>query len=546
MEVRFRINKTVALALLAFVLTSGFKIYDGLFEYSKNLEIFSTAYKEVGKNFVDEVNPGDLMRKGLDAMLATLDPYTNFYSESQAEEALLDRQGEYSGVGCRVIIRNGYPLVTEVFGGYAFSKADIRPGDILQKISGQSMRGKSIGDVSVFLRGAPETDIEVEVDREGTILKKSVTRVQVVSKNVPYFGMIDANTGYVKLEQFGQKASSEIQNALTTLNKEGKLKYVVLDLRDNGGGLLHEAVNIVGLFTGPGKLVVKMKGRTPESNRDWTTSSTSPFINMPLVVLVNSRSASASEVVSGSLQDMDRAVVIGRNSFGKGLVQNYFQLPYRTQMKITTAKYYTPSGRCIQLLDYRHRNADGSAGKMPDSLRRAFKTASGRTVLDGGGIQPDVEIDEFAGQPLLKLLMDERLLFDFANHYRNSHESIAAARDFVLSDAEFASFKEETATNLVALITKKLKEGIQRSIPDEDLAEMLVHNPSLSGTLTKEIVAKIEAFAKPLKYQLTQEILKRYYYDSALYESSFSGDPDIESAISVLHNETDYRRRLLP
>ena len=236
MEIRIRIRKHLVIAIAAFLLSSGFRIYDELFEYSKNLEIFSAAYKEVGKNFVDEQDPGKLMRKGLDAMLASLDPYTNYYSESQAEEALMDRQGEYSGMGCRVILRKNYPVVSEVFGGYAFSKADIRPGDILKTLSGQDMRNKTISDVSLFLRGATNTDVAVTIVREGISMDKNVTRLQVRSKNVPFFGMADEQTGYIKLETFGQNCASEIQNALVSLNKDGKMKYAVLDLRENGGG----------------------------------------------------------------------------------------------------------------------------------------------------------------------------------------------------------------------------------------------------------------------------------------------------------------------
>ncbi|MCC7297444.1 MAG: S41 family peptidase [Bacteroidia bacterium] len=546
MEVRLKIRKSVVLALVAFVLTTGFRIYDELFEYSKNLEIFSAAYKEVGKNFVDDVQPGDLMRKGLDAMLSNLDPYTVFYSESQAEEALLDRQGEYNGVGCRVFIRNNYPVVSEVFAGFAFSKADVRPGDILTKIAGQSMKGKTIPDVGVFLRGAPDSEVEIEIEREGKIIKKTVKRAEVISKNVPYFGMIDESTGYIKLEQFGQKCATEIQNALINLSKDGKMKQVILDLRDNGGGLLNEAVNIVGLFTGPGKLVVNMKGRTPESNRAWTTSSTSPFVDLPLAILINSHSASASEVVSGSIQDMDRGVVIGRNSFGKGLVQNYFQLPYRTQMKITTAKYYTPSGRCIQLLDYRHRNDDGSAGKMPDSLRQKFKTSNGRTVFDGGGIRPDKEVDEFSGQPLLKLMMDQRLLFDFANHYRNTHETIAAARDFKLSDAEIDNFIESSSDKIASILFDKITENLKKSIADQDLANLLLNSSGWKEKMVPEIASRLKSYRKPLAYRLTQEIVERYYFDAALYESSFSGDPDIETALQIVKNNAEYRKLLTP
>lgn len=546
MEFKFKINRTALIAVLAFFLATGFKMYDDLFEYSKNLEIFSTAYKEVGKNFVDDVEPGDLMRKGLDAMLASLDPYTVFYSESQTEEALLDRQGEYNGVGCRVFIRNNYPVVSEVFPDYAFAKADIRPGDVILKISGQSMQGKTIGDISVYLRGAPETEVAIEIQRDGLRISKNVKRVQVVNKNVPYFGMLKDGVGYVKLDQFGQKASNEIHDALVSLNKEGKLKQIVLDLRDNGGGLLNEAVNIVGLFTGPGQLVVKMKGRARESIRDWNTSGVGPFINTPLVVLVNAHSASASEVVSGSLQDMDRAVVIGRNSFGKGLVQNYFQLPYRTQMKVTTAKYYTPSGRCIQLLDYRHRTSDGSAGKMPDSLRTAFKTRNGRVVFDGAGVRPDVEIDEFRGQQLLKLMMDERLLFDYANGYRNSHDKIADVKSFRLTEKELLDFIESTRGKLTEIILDKLKISLNKSLPDSLMVKDIMAMESLHARIDKEVNSKLHAFKSSLQYRLTQEILKRYYSGASLYESSFDGDPDLEAALGVLQNDEKYRRLLRP
>jgi len=546
MEIRIRIRKHLVIAIAAFLLSSGFRIYDELFEYSKNLEIFSAAYKEVGKNFVDEQDPGKLMRKGLDAMLASLDPYTNYYSESQAEEALMDRQGEYSGMGCRVILRKNYPVVSEVFGGYAFSKADIRPGDILKTLSGQDMRNKTISDVSLFLRGATNTDVAVTIVREGISMDKNVTRLQVRSKNVPFFGMADEQTGYIKLETFGQNCASEIQNALVSLNKDGKMKYAVLDLRENGGGLLHEAVGIVGLFTGQGKLVVNMKGRTPGSNKEWITPSASAFTGLPLAVLVNNHSASASEVVSGSLQDMDRAVIVGRNSFGKGLVQNYFQLPYRTQMKITTAKYYTPSGRCIQLLDYSHRNADGSVGSVPDSLKKAFKTNNGRKVFDGGGIRPDLMVDEFAGQPLLKVMNDELMLFDYANHYRNTHESIASAKDFKLNKDEIDQFIEETSTALNKIILEKLKKNMSQSLGDTTLANSIMERAGLYASLKTEISEKLKAFKKPITYRLQQEILQRFYFDDALYESSFVGDPDLETALNVLHDGAKYQKILQP
>lgn len=546
MEIRIRFRKPVVVAIVAFLLSAGFRIYDDLFEYSKNLEIFAAAYKEVGKNFVDEQNPGMMMRKGLDAMLASLDPYTVYYSETEAEEALMDKTGEYSGMGCRVMIRNKYPVVIEVFGGYAFAKADIRPGDILKTISGVDMKNQTMAGISVFLRGAANTQVSVLIEREGKAIEKSVTRLEVRSKNVPYFGMINETTGYVKLDQFGQNAANEIQNALFEMNKGGKLKHAILDLRDNGGGLLNEAVNIVGLFTGPGALVVKMKGRTAESIRDWTTTGTSPFVATNLVVLVNSHSASASEVVSGSLQDLDRAVIVGRNSFGKGLVQNYFPLPYRTQMKITTAKYYTPSGRCIQLLDYAHRNADGSAGTMPDSLRKAFKTRGGRTVFDGGGIRPDITVDEFAGQPLLKFIVDDNIMFDFANHYRNQHESIASAREFSLSESDLDAFSTYSTNQVYNRIILKLKESLNKSIQDTTLVNSMLSSQDFGNKLKSEITSRLTTFRKPLAFRLKQEILRRYYYDESLYESSFKGDPDIESALGIIGRPDAFQKILHP
>jgi carboxyl-terminal processing protease len=269
MEIRFRISKTALLAIAALFLSTGYKTYDNLFEYSKNLEIFATAYKHVGTHFVDDVNPGTLMRKGLDAMLAGLDPYTNFYSEAQTEEAMIERQGEYGGVGCRIFIRNRYPVVSEIFRGYAFANADIRCGDIIKFVSGQDMAGKTTGDVGALLRGAPNTSVTLIIDRNGQALEKKITRVSVVTKNVPWSGMINDQTGYIKLDEFGQNCAQEIESALLNLQKNPAMNKLVLDLRGNGGGLLGEAVDIVGLFVGENKLVVNMKGRSDESNRKW-------------------------------------------------------------------------------------------------------------------------------------------------------------------------------------------------------------------------------------------------------------------------------------
>ncbi|MEK0420857.1 MAG: hypothetical protein RLZZ161_708 [Bacteroidota bacterium] len=542
MEIRIRISKITLLAFMALVLSTGYKTYDNLFEYSKNLEIFATAYKNVGTNFVDDVNPGILMRKGLDAMLASLDPYTNFYSEAQTEEAMIERQGEYGGVGCRIFLRNRYPVVSEVFRGYAFANADIRCGDIIKFVSGQDMAGKSTNDVGAMLRGAPNTAVTLIIERNGKQLEKKITRVSVRTKNVPWSGMINEQTGYIKLDEFGQNCAQEIETALATLQKNPGMNKLVLDLRGNGGGLLAEAVDIVGLFVGENKMVVNMKGRTAESNRKWMTRKPAIAPELPLVVLVDAQSASASEVVSGSLQDMDRAVIVGQNSFGKGLVQNFYPLPYRTQMKITTAKYYTPSGRCIQLLDYSKRNPDGSAGIIPDSLRKAFKTAAGRTVYDGGGIRPDVVVDPFSGEPLIKYLLEERYVFDFANEFRNNNESLPVTDRFITAE-QFDAFGKQCAAKLKVQLRKKMEEALQNSVKDEELVKMIMNGLS-DAKLEKAVLDHINHCGETLMYRMESEIIARYSSDEREYKHMFVGDPDLAAALKTLNNTEAYNRIL--
>jgi carboxyl-terminal processing protease len=544
MEIRIRVKKWVVMAGGSLLLSTGYKTYDDLFEFSKNLEIFSAAYKQVGINFVDGVNPGDLMRKGLDAMLASLDPYTNYYSEAQTEEAMIERQGEYGGVGCRIVIKDNYPVVSEVFRGFAFSKADIRQGDILRRIAEKDMAGKSTNDVGAFLRGAPNTTVTLLVERAGVQIEKTVTRVSVRTKNVPYYGMVNPQTGYVKLDEFGSNCGQEIENAVLTLKKNEGIQNLILDLRDNGGGLLAEAVKIVGLFVGEGKLVVDMRGRTPESNRKWITERPAIAADLKLIVLVNSKSASASEIVSGSLQDMDRAVIIGRNSFGKGLVQNFFQLPYRTQMKITTSKYYTPSGRCIQLLDYTKRNADGSAGSVPDSLRKAFKTNAGRTVYDGGGIRPDIAVDEFGGESLFKYIVEEQLLFDYANTYRNSHETLAEGAQ-VPNDAEYNAFETECLSKLTTLLRKKIQDLLLKNIPDTELVKTIMAGMS-DTQISASLKEHISHFRTALRFRLGLEIVNRYNNDEQYHKFMFAGDPDVASALKIIANPDAYAKLLKP
>jgi carboxyl-terminal processing protease len=519
------------------VLTAA-KQADDLFEISKNLEIFHAAYKEVNAHYVDELKPGEMMKKGLDAMLSGLDPYTVFYSEAQAEEALIDREGEYSGVGCQVEIRNGYPVVTEIYGGFAFAKADVRPGDIIRQINGRDLKGLSRDAVGNLLRGGAGTSLNLRIDRMGKTIDKQITREEIRVKNVPYFGMIDGRTGYIKLNQFGENCAAEVRNALLELKKNPGMQSLVLDLRWNGGGLLNEAVEIVNLFVPRDQLVVSTKGRAGGLNRDFRTVNAPVDLTIPVAVLVNHRSASASEIVSGTLQDLDRAVVVGRNSFGKGLVQNTFPLPYRTQVKVTTAKYYTPSGRCIQLLDYSKRNSDGSAGSIADSQRRAFRTRGGRTVYDGGGVKPDLVVDDTWNKGLYKLLNDRRLIFEFANRYRNTHDSIPPAGRFGIGESDFSSFMNLAADSLSNWWADQQRKQSKQALGDEDLG--MVDIERIWGDFNR----RIREEQKGIVYQLEAEIARRYYFENAAYEKGLNEDPDVRKATELLLDPVRYNRIL--
>ena len=432
-----RVPKWLLLCVSALLLSQGNKVVDNLFEYSKNIEIFTALYKELGATYVDEVEPGKLMKTGIDAMLKSLDPYTNFFSEYQAEEALMERQGQYGGVGCRITIRNHYPTVDHIEEGYAFDIADVRLGDQITQINGLNLKDKSTEELLTMVRGAPNTKFELGLIRNGKTITKTITRMAIKTSSVSYSGLFQENIAYVKLEEFEQNACDEIEASLKKMMEKTTLQGVILDLRDNGGGLLAEAVKIVGLFVGENKSVVTLKGQNVNGPKNWFTPNKALLPNTPLVVLINERSASASEVVSGSLQDMDRAVVMGQTSFGKGLVQNYVSLPYRTQMKLTTAKYYTPSGRCIQRLNYQERGSDGQATVLTQEKKRAFQTQNGRKVFEGGGIDPDKYLDPYQGLAVYKWLEKELILFDWANDIYNAQPDTIFSP---ITDAQYNQF----------------------------------------------------------------------------------------------------------
>ena len=440
MKKRFKWIAAPAIVIITAI--SGLSFRDDYFEISKNLDIFTTLFREINLYYVDEVKPGDLMKTGIDAMLESLDPYTNFIPEDDIEDAKFMTTGQYGGIGALIRTKDDYIVISEPYEDAPAAKAGLMAGDVILEVEGKSTKGKSTSDVVKFLKGTPNTPVKILIQRPGTEkpIEKTITREEIKVKNVPYFGMIDDKIGLIKLSGFTEDAGREVRDALTKLKENPSLEGVVLDLRGNPGGLLREAINIVNVFVDKGIDIVSTKGKVKEWDKTYKSMNNPVDLSLPVAVLVNRSSASAAEIVSGSLQDLDRAVVIGQRSFGKGLVQTSRPLTYNTQIKITTSKYYIPSGRCIQAKDYSHRNEDGSVGMVPDSLIREFKTRNGRKVYDGGGVNPDVSLplQEFA--PVTRAIAGENVLFDFATDYRLKNTEIPAAKAFSVNDNIFEAF----------------------------------------------------------------------------------------------------------
>src|ERR1043166_5034515 len=379
-----------AFAVVTFL---SFRASDNYFEISKNIEIFTNVFREINTYYVDGIDAGKLTKTAIDEMLRTLDPYTNYISEAEAEDFRVQMTGQYGGIGSMIGQKGEYVVITEPYEGYPAQKEDLRAGDLVLEIEGKSAKNKSTSDVSKLLKGQPGTKVKLLLRRDGKDIVKQITREEIKVKNVPYFGMVDDKTGYIKLSGFTNDAGKEVRDALSELKKQ-HASQVILDVRGTPGGLLYEAVNVVNTFVPNGQEVVSTKGRVKEWDKVYRTLDAPIDATIPLVVLTNRSSASASEIVSGTIQDLDRGIIIGQRTFGKGLVQSARPLPYNTQVKITTAKYYIPSGRCIQALDYTHRNEDGSVGAVPDSLKKPFSTHTGRMVFDGGGVDPDVAVPQ--------------------------------------------------------------------------------------------------------------------------------------------------------
>ena len=536
-----RLPKWFLLCLCAFFLSQGNKVVDNLFEYSKNIEIFTALYKELGTNYVDEIEPGKLMKTGIDAMLKSLDPYTNFFTEYQAEEALIEKQGQYGGVGCRIMLRNHYPVVNFIEEGYAFNIADVRLGDIITSINGISLKDKSTDQLLSIVRGAPNTSFSIEIDREGKSIKKQITRMAIKTASVSFSGMYQGDIAYVKLEEFGQHAADEIETSLKKMMEKTELKGVILDLRDNGGGLLNEAVQIVGIFVGENRSIVTLRGQNVTGPKNWITPNKALLPNTPLVVLVNEHSASASEVVSGSLQDMDRAVIMGQTSFGKGLVQNYASLPYRTQMKLTVAKYYTPSGRCIQRLQYGDRDENGVAKTMSTAQKKAFKTQGGRTVYEGGGIDPDVALKPYQGLEILKWLEQENIIFDWANQqYNLLPDTLFQA----ISDQQYAQFSQYAVKKSQAKLQEKLHKSMASMYSDTQFLQQISGLKINSDQVNTKVKSDLIKQKSSIVLALNRAMMERKLKKNRFHPAWLLLDLESKEAAQLLHETARYQALL--
>ena len=535
--------KKALLPIVVIISIFSFSFVEDLFQVSKNLDIFAAIYKQLSINYVDDVNSSEMMKNGIDAMLEELDPYTEYIPESDIEDYKLKYVStQYGGIGATISNRAGKVIVAEPYAGFPAQKADIRAGDEFLEINGVSLKGKTNEQVSSMLKGSKGTPVKLRVQRSGMpkSMELNLTREEIRQNNVPYYGVLANNVGYIKLDKFLENSAQEVKDALVEL-KKNNINGLVLDLRFNGGGILQEAVKIVNLFVDKGVTVVIQKGRNREKSITYNTFSTPLEPNLPLVVLVNNRSASASEIVAGSLQDLDRAVVIGQRSFGKGLVQQTFNLPYNSLVKVTVAKYYTPSGRCIQALDYTHRDTDGMVVKVADSLITEYKTKSGRSVYDGSGIFPDVFVKPLRYGLITQTLASRYHIFDFATQYRNQKTSIADAKNFRLSDAEyndFIAFLSKRDYNYDTRVEKLLNELRDEAEKENKIGDLKPEFDALKAKVSHSKKNDLVLFRDEIRKVLESEIVSRYYFEKGRLEQNFKYDNDLNEAQKVISDKS--------
>ncbi len=549
---RNRVLTWLGVAVLS--LSVGFisEVNDDYLEISKNLDIFGHLYREVNTLYVDDTDPSKLMRTGIDAMLSSLDPYTNFIGEEDLEDFRFMSTGQYGGIGALVGKRQNKIVILEPYADTPADQAGLKAGDQIVEVNGQAVDGNTMAvlDVRNLLRGSRGTTISMKIKRPGidSPLTLSIRRDRIVVDNVSYTGWVEDGIGYIALSGFTQDAGKEVQEAVSRFQKENpQLKGLILDLRNNPGGRLDESIRIANVFLEQRELIVETRGRIQGSKQSYYAQRPPIAPKVHLAVLVNRGSASASEIVAGAIQDLDRGVIIGQRSFGKGLVQNIRPLAYRTQLKVTTAKYYTPSGRCIQAINYAERNEDGSVSRIPDSLRSSFQTQAGRVVRDGGGIGPDIEVEKAALPLVARALQNQGLIFNYVTQYVAEHPEISSPEEFELDEASYQDFIKFTQTAEFSYQTPADKEleALKETVEEEAYAELLNEELlALEKELAQQKEDDLSKYRAPISRLIKEEILTRYYYEAGAIKGMITEDPEVAAAIEILNQPKDYEKIL--
>jgi len=524
------------------------KTNDPHFELSKNLDIFNALFRDLDAFYVDTINYQKVITSGINDMLSNLDPYTIYIPENQTDFLKQMTTGEYAGVGAEIGQQNGYVFINEPFQGKPAQKAGLKAGDILLELDGISLKGKTVEQVSNLLKGQPQTVVHLKIKRPGVEkpLFFNVTREKISINPVVYYGVLKNDIGYVMLSEFTENASDEMQRALQYL-KDQHIKSLIIDVRNNPGGIIDEAVKMVGFFVPKGTEVVSTRSKVKAWDKIYRTQTEPIVPDLPMAVLVDENTASAAEILSGSLQDLDRAVIIGTRTYGKGLVQSIRPLPYDGHLKVTTAKYYIPSGRCIQAINYAERNPDGSPMRVPDSLTHVFKTADGRLVRDGGGIRPDIEVKDSAQLNITYYLYAQNIIFDFATQYALKHTAIAPPEQFSINDSDYQDFINFVKAQHFhyTLQSETLLKKLIETAKAEGYGEMAAADfKSLQTILTPHIDQDLMRFKPDIEKLINGEIVKRYYYQKGLVRYSLQHDKTVDKAIETLDNNAEYNKIL--
>lgn len=548
----FKLRWLVAMMLvLGAVAFWGFKSGDSRsFQIAKNLDVFNSIVKELDLFYVDTINPDKTIREGIDAMLYSLDPYTEYYPEDDQSELEQMLKNSYGGIGSIITwdAKLKRSVIAEPYEGMPAATSGLKAGDVLMAIDGKDLAGKNNQEVSEMLRGQVGTGFKLTVQRPGTEkpLDFDIVRRSIQLPIIPYYTVLDNQIGYINLSTFSGNPSKEFKQAFLDLKKKG-ITSLVIDLRNNGGGLLDEAIEIANFFLPRGKVLVTTKGKIKQASNTYKTLREPLDLDIPLAVLVNSSTASSSEILAGSLQDLDRAVIVGNRTFGKGLVQTTRMLPYGGTMKLTTSKYYIPSGRCVQAIDYKHRNEDGSVGRIPDSLTTVFHTAAGREVRDGGGVTPDIEVKQDKLPNILFYLVNDNLIFNYATQYCLKHATIAEPEKFVITDADYADFKEmvKKADFKYDQQTEKILKSLKEMAEFEGyLTDASKEFDALEKKLTHNQDRDLDYFSKDIKNMIALEIVKRYYYQRGAIIEQLKDDDDLKKAVEILTSPEEYRKML--